>query len=162
MKKSILGYEWLYEITNDGLVISLTRNRIIEPTKKRDGYLQVKLYKGGVSKMHYVQRLVAIAFIDNPKNKPFINHKDGIKNNNRYDNLEWVTASENAYHSFRMGLQVSKKDSDHPMAKEVLNLQTGIYYGSLKEACTTTHLKQGTFNAKLTGRCKNNTNFILV
>ena len=162
MSKDILGYEGLYKITNDGLVISLARKRIIEPTKKSDGYLQVKLYRNGISKMHYVQRLVAIAFISNPNNKPFVNHKDGVKNNNRFYNLEWVTRSENTYHSFENGLQISKKYGDHPLAKIVLNTVTGIYYSCIKEACATTNLKYGTFLSQVSGVNKNNSNFILV
>lgn len=59
---------------------------------------------GGVSKMHKIHRLVAVAFIPNPQNKPTVNHKDGNKLNNRIENLEWATYFENNEHAYDTGL----------------------------------------------------------
>lgn len=67
------------------------------------GYLMVRFTSKG--KYYPVHRLVALAFIPNPKNLPQINHKNGIKHDNRVDNLEWCTISENAKHAFRTGLR---------------------------------------------------------
>ena len=65
----------------------------------------VGLCRNGTMKWAKVHRLVAEAFIPNPEHKAQINHKDGNKRNNRTDNLEWVTNSENAHHAFKMGLK---------------------------------------------------------
>lgn len=105
---SIENYEGLYEISNYGNVRSLprksqNRNKLIKflnltPTGR---YTILSFYKKGVRKSMTVHRLVAKAFIPNPDNKPMVNHRDGNGHNNRIDNLEWCTHSENVLHSFR-------------------------------------------------------------
>ena len=69
-----------------------------------------------VEKAH---RLVAEAFIPNPENKPHINHKDGNKQNNYFENLEWCTRSHNMKHAFATGLKVNKKGAEHPHAVRI-------------------------------------------
>jgi hypothetical protein len=104
-----------YQISNLGRVKSLARYINCKGGKKRlmlgkiiVGYKEPNRYTKIVvnKQMRYVHRLVAQAFIPNTDNKPTVNHKDGDKHNNRVDNLEWATQSENNYHSFRMGLRV--------------------------------------------------------
>ena len=115
--KPIEGYEGLYEVSSLGNVRSLDRRvkgkdgKIIrhigltlKPSSCR-GYLHVILNKDGHFKACTVHRLVANAFIPNADNKPQINHIDGDKANNRVDNLEWVTQSENIRHSYETGLR---------------------------------------------------------
>lgn len=75
--------------------------REIVGSKHNDGYLFVTI-KG---KQYPKHRLVAQLFIDNPDNKPFVNHIDGNKQNNRVENLEWCTQAENIEHSIKNGLQ---------------------------------------------------------
>lgn len=86
------------EVTKDGLVRNIKTFKIITPGLDTKGYLQVP-YNGKTVKLH---KLLAIAFISNLDNKPQVNHKDGNKQNNSLDNLEWVTASENVLHSYRV------------------------------------------------------------
>jgi hypothetical protein len=112
--KPIEGYETLYEVSNYGRVKSKERfttgkrnrklpSKILKPFEN-NGYLRVSLCKDGKSRDIRVHRLVAIAFIENHQNKPYINHKDGNPGNNHFTNLEWCTQKENIRHAYKTGL----------------------------------------------------------
>lgn len=96
--KSITGYEGLYEVSNLGRVKSLKfdKEKILKPNKVK-GYLRVELLKNGQRKLLYVHRLVAAAFIPNPKGLPEVNHKDEDKTNNSVTNIEWVSRWDNMH-----------------------------------------------------------------
>ena len=111
--KQIEGYTGLYEVSNFGRIKSLShinnlgklRPECILGNRLTDrGYHSAVLYKNGVRKTFKTHRIVATAFIPNPDNKPFINHIDGVKSNNCFSNLEWVTHSENIKHAYKLGL----------------------------------------------------------
>ena len=98
--KSIKGYEGLYEISSLGRVKNLNykgsgKEKILKNTECSNGYLRVGLIKNGKTKMFRVHRLVAEAFIPNPEGKPCIDHINTIRNDNRIENLRWVTYEEN-------------------------------------------------------------------
>lgn len=95
--RDIEGYEGLYQVSNKGHVKSLKwgKERILRPMINSSGYLKVQLYKNTAHQYRYIHRLVAITFIQNPDNKPQVNHKDENKLNNCVENLEWSTAKEN-------------------------------------------------------------------
>lgn len=112
--KDIKGYEGLYKISNYGRVESLPKNRygskksiILKPFLDKDGYLNIGLCKNNVVTKHKVHRLVAQVFINNCHNKPQVNHKNGIKDDNRVTNLEWVTNGENQKHAWKYGLKIN-------------------------------------------------------
>ena len=110
---------------------------IISPSKNRYGYLQVGVWKNGVRHTKLVHRLVAETFIKNPKNKPEVNHKNGIKTDNRVENLEWVTTSENEYHKFRVLNKGHYFGKENKKSKIVLQIKdkkvVGKFFG-LNEA----------------------------
>lgn len=92
-----------YLVSNDGMVYSEHGDEILKPFMN-DRYLCVDLFGYGIKKRVSVHRMVAIVFIPNPENKEYVNHIDGNKANNRVENLEWVTASENSIHAVLAGL----------------------------------------------------------
>lgn len=110
--KNIEGYEGKYQISNKGNVKSLIDNKgnsrelIRKLRVGKQGYYYVNLFIGCKSKSKKIHRLVAEHFIDNPHNKPCVNHIDGNKLNNNVDNLEWCTCSENSKHAVKHGLMV--------------------------------------------------------
>lgn len=104
--KQIKGFENVFEISNLGNVKRLKcrwakNDRILKPNVGKRGYFVVNLSLKGFNKVVTIHRLVAIAFIPNPKNKREVNHKDGNKQNNSIENLEWVTPSENSRHAIK-------------------------------------------------------------
>ena len=86
-------------ISNTGLVKNIKTNRILKYCNKKR-YYTVALHQNGQRKDRYVHRLVALAFLPNPNNLSYVNHKDHNIHNNNVNNLEWCTSSENARHSY--------------------------------------------------------------
>jgi hypothetical protein len=121
------GYETSYEVSSLGSVRSIDRiagkrrgvvkSKILKPYINRRGYLEVRLFAQSSSLPRIVHRLVAKAFIDNPKNLPQVNHIDGNKFNNASDNLEWINNSENQKHAYKLGLQPSRAGEKNSKAK---------------------------------------------
>ena len=92
-----------YLITEDGKVINQKwGGRAVKPQPNGKGYLRVHI----AGKMRFVHRLVAEKYVPNPNNYEQVNHKDGDKTNNRADNLEWVSNSQNRRHAIENGLQI--------------------------------------------------------
>ena len=88
-----------HTITNGKKLLS---ERIISPSRPKNSYCHFSLSKNGVKKTEGMHRLVAVTFIPNPDSKPCVNHKNGIKSDNRVENLEWCTESENGVHKCRV------------------------------------------------------------
>ena len=107
--KPVPGYEGYYAVSDKGTVYSLRKERELKPKVDRYGYEVVTLTVYGHSKCFTVHRLVALAFIPNPYNKPTVNHKDENKRNNTVSNLEWATVKENDNHGSRNARMAKSK-----------------------------------------------------
>lgn len=116
----VLGYETYYQVSSMGRVKTLGRNsgkvknkvwvRILKQSFMIKGYVFVSLYnEKGKSTQKTIHRLVAIAFIPNPENKPEVNHLFGVKTDNRKIRLEWNTVSENRKHAYKIGINKPAK-----------------------------------------------------
>jgi hypothetical protein len=128
MWKPVPGYEDRYLVSDEGEVFSLFYEKMLKQANKR-GYMQVALSRDNHMQYVGVHRLVAMAFLDPDAERIFVNHKDGNKHNNRVENLEWCTPSENTRHSIDVLGQrkraVYQKDKDGNVLGE---------YPSIKEA----------------------------
>ena len=106
--KDIVWYEWRYQVSNLWNVKSLSKiykwgskkDKKLKPSKRKDWYCMVKLYKDNNTKTIKIHRLVADTFIPNIENKETVNHINWIKDDNRLENIEWSTISENIKHRY--------------------------------------------------------------
>lgn len=105
MKKldKIVGFSG-YAITKDGRVYSYKRHRFIKPIHDKHGYLDIWLWNNNKSIHKQVHRLIGSCYIPNPNKLDQINHVNGIKDDNRIENLEWCTPLQNTTHAWRTGL----------------------------------------------------------
>jgi len=154
-----------YLINSKGQVFSLFSNKYLIPQKNGNGYYHFSLSNNKKVKIITVHRLIAMHFIENIDNKPFINHINGIKTDNRIENLEWCTHRENCNHAYKTGLTkntiIAVKKSN---SKIVLDINTGIFYNSVKEVADLYGYLPNVLRNKLNNKNKhtNNTNFIYV
>lgn len=157
--RDIPGFEGRYQVSTLGNVKSLPRRvnnhtgtlmvkeKIIRQRHDLKGYMRVDLVDNqGKRKYLGVHRLVAMAFIPNPENKPQINHVDGRKDNNVLDNLEWVTNAENQKHAYRTGLNYVTGRAGkpkravlqiNPVTKEIVNEYPSIADAAKAVGCKT-------------------------
>lgn len=123
-----------YEVSKDGRVRNKETGLEKSLRYDRYGYLRVTLYPSG--KTYTVHRLVAMTFIKNSKNLPAINHKDGNKENNSVNNLEWCTNKHNTQHAMKLGLHNPREiilGSKNPSAVLCEELVWEIRYGKFKD-----------------------------
>jgi transcriptional regulator of met regulon len=193
--KDIPEYEGLYQISNLGNVRSQHSNRmngqkpgkLLKIALMKNGYMSLELRMSDTNKRHLVHRLIAESFIPNPDNKPVVNHINGIKTDNRIENLEWCTHSENVRHAINTGLRgtsfgpakgtkpwntdktLSKEHKDKlskaklgkPSLKKrkVIDTSTGIIYDGIQEAADAFGVKYSNMCGKLYKKNKINLRF---
>lgn len=135
--RDVVGYEDLYEVSNEGNVRNKITGRMLKPYYDK-GYLKVVLYKNGEQKHCSIHRLVAQAFLPNPRNLPEVNHIDENKLNNNVENLEWCSRQYNIDYS------QSKSVNQYTLEGGLLNTyksvceasrQTGIDQSSISSCC---------------------------
>lgn len=138
--KPMLNYEDLYEVSNLGRIKSVTRNnidsigrnvqrrsQIIKSIPKKIGYCFINVYRDGKRYKYNTHKIVALTWIPNPENKYTINHINGVKHDNRVENLEWCTVKENVHHAIATGLS-KRKGTDNTNAcldeKQVVEIRS--------------------------------------
>ena len=139
--KDIPGMEGIYQVSNLGRIKALKREilkndgrilpikeHFVKGSKDTKGYLQLDANICGKRILKFIHRLVAEAFLDNPKHLEQVNHKDGNKLNNCVGNLEWVTCEENIHHAWENGLNKAlqgEKHGNHKLtAEQVIYIKT--------------------------------------
>ena len=103
-------YKDRYKVFADGTIIG-PKNRRLKKRFNKGGYIRAAIYHNGKRSDEFVHKIVAELFICNSENKPQVNHINGIKTDNRVENLEWCTASENTRHAWKSGLMEGGKET---------------------------------------------------
>lgn len=135
-----------YKVDREGTVYSKQTGLPLAPATNKYGYKVVGLWENGKQSTYTVHRLVALAFIPNPDNKPCVNHIDGDKGNNLVSNLEWCTYSENTLHALENKLKIPEQGEDvhnasitNDQAHEICKLLIeGFRYKDISEKIGTT------------------------
>jgi len=150
-----------YEVSDCGDVRNAETGRVLKPLRT-NGYHHVVLCDSNGRHRKSVHRLVATEFIENDRDYSVINHIDGDRTNNRVDNLEWCTQSENMKHAYRTGLQkpirsqieysLSRAMEKHK--RPVRNVETGIRYDSIAECAKHENLCHSAVSFHLAGKAK--------
>lgn len=148
--KNVVGYEGVYQVSNLGNLKRLFKNkeRMLSGREDKDGYIEVILSRKQSKKFCRLHRLVAEAFIPNIDNKPQVNHKDRNKKNNKVENLEWVTCSENTIHTFETGRQVRVKSIEQ-YSKDMKYIKE---WESIKQASITLGISNNNISSCCSGK----------
>jgi len=158
-------YIGVYSVSSLGRIRNDKTNRVLKTCINSRGYILAVLSKNGVYKSFSVHRVAGEAFIVNPENKSQINHINRDRTDNRVENLEWVTASENIKHSYADGRSKSELFASrislgkNPKAKKVINMVTGDVYECAAEAANILNITNRSFCKRLSGELRNNTHF---
>lgn len=119
--KDIPEYEGLYGVTEDGKVWSYRREIWMKPYVDRKGYFQIMLTKDKVQRCFRVHRLVANTYLAPVEDKEIVNHKNGIRTDNRVENLEWCTLRENILHGiYVLGNRYGEKNPNYRNGRYVV------------------------------------------
>ena len=126
------------------------KGKFLTPGIDKNGYERIVLTRNGKRKTFMVHRLVAEAYVDNPKNKPTVNHLNGIKDDNRADNLEWATHSEQKKHAIELGLTKNNERvlSEANKRRSIRVLFEGREFSSLREAARKTGFSRTYINKR--------------
>lgn len=110
--KKIEAFDGMFSVSDTGQIRNNKTGKCLKQSLNKKGYCQIVVKphgRAGKSVVFRIHRIVATEFLENPENKPTVNHKDGNKTNNSVSNLEWATRSENMQHACDNGLKISTK-----------------------------------------------------
>lgn len=142
-----------YIVKDTGLIYEKETQKLIKTYNRGNGYLGIRL--DGVR--YYVHRLMAFVFIENKYNKPCVNHINGIKTDNRVENLEWCTHSENMIHLFKLK-GTSHLNSEKSIAsknKKIYSELDNIFFESLHSASNYYRMHKSTLSNQIKGKRQN-------
>lgn len=154
MKGTFRDY-YNYIVYDDGRIYSKLRKRYLTNKIMKDGYCRLQLYNNNGCKMFNVHRIIAEVFIQNPSNKPFVNHIDGNKQNNRVENLEWCTQKENIEHAIKHGLKKRQEINTGPLCKQVSQYKDGKLINTYL-SISDVYRQNGYYRYKIIKACKEN------
>jgi len=121
--KDVVGHEGHYLVSSVGRIYSIKSRKYLTLRKhNQSDYKTIMLCMESKPVLHLVHRLVAISFIPNPGNKPQVNHINGVKTDNRIQNLEWATSGENIRHAYETGLRDRRLGRKSYVKKEVFHV----------------------------------------
>ena len=150
--KDVPGFEGLYQVSDQGRVRNVKRGKVLKPRTTPNGYQNVVIYRNGEPKALGVHRLVALAFIPNPGDKPEVNHRNGVKTDNHLTNLEWSTRSENQRHRYDV---LGKRQTN---GKPVLCEETGETFATATAAAEALKLNRSAVTMCCLGHRKTTNN----
>ncbi len=160
--KEVEQTEGKYEISNYGNFRAKNSLKNIKGFITKFGYVYCNLRFKGQRKWIFRHRLVADAFLHKADPNFEVNHINGIKTDNRVENLEWCNRSHNVQHAYDTGLKKAKNGKNHKLARIVLDLNTGVFFDFAKEASIAYNVNYSTLVNMLNGTNKNSTNLIYV
>lgn len=153
MKMATIKLYPKYEIDKKGVVRNIKTKKIKKQIYDKGGYKRVMLYdENNIIHNLPVHRLVALTYLQPVANKKYVNHKNGVKNDNRVDNLEWCTIAENNYHKREV---LGKQNGS--LKKRVRCVETGEIFKSIREATIAKRLNKGDISHVINQSCNHKT-----
>ena len=150
--KDVIGYEGYYGVTSCGKIWSYRAKKFMKLQVNKKGYVCVNLKLNGQQSNQLIHRLVALAYLPNPRKLPEINHKDENKLNNSVNNLEWCDRKYNINYGTGMERSTETQRKTSKLNKRVLCVETGIIYFSAQEAKRQTGIDNGSISRVCNGK----------